>query len=167
MVHLKSKSVAIVALANCGISISVSFQQLLWLDATIQGLRPLNVSPWCQESGAAPTRSAMQNSCLPPRSLNNKGRETRRLSLRAQRGVRDAANQKHETTLWGTGERRLLPFFLLSLCCWETLSRFGKYLKLKGSVKWKTNFPSCHPVSLSELFSYLLLFLKYNNTKYT
>lgn len=61
------------------------------------------LSPECHESGQALIQSAMQNSCLAPRNLNNKEDDMTAVAA-STAGDPNSTNQKHETRLGGMDE---------------------------------------------------------------
>lgn len=90
-----------------GITISTSFQLVFtyFLPCHYSRPQPFYLSPECQESGHAVIQSAMQNSCLASRNLNNK--EDNKTAVTASTaGDPNSTNQKHGTKLLGTDEGR-------------------------------------------------------------
>lgn len=85
-------------------------------------LQSFNLSPECRGVGQALIQSAMQNSCLAARNVNNKEDDTTAVAV-STAGDPNSTNQKHETKLEGIDEGSFMAkistfFVLLSVEIW-------------------------------------------------
>lgn len=138
-----------------------------------RNLRPQSfyLSPEFQKSGQAVIQSAMQNSCLASRNLNNKEEDMTAVTA-STAGDPNSTNQKHETRLWAMddggfhGKEEQLSCAAGKCVVSGDLKNIWKKkyscswclnLRNPGKVSWKTMLMFLHVLASALLYVNLLL----------